>query len=283
MRRNQLRKRLYNNYSITNRRLTKVNSGESLDRPHCSRVELKVQKGKYKGEKVIHFKCNYCLNKIFQGPSTGTFLKHLRSKHADRCPELLPPSTVQPPVKKDFFAPKKRKNGFDQASFEDWLLKWIVQKDQPFSMVDDPVFLGMMASHNPDAPPIFSRRTVMRRIEEILEVKKDGLKRKLNGFKSKISITCDLWTSKNQLSFLGVTAHYIDATWTMQQEVIAFKHLEGEHDGKALAIALVEVFEELGIADRILGITSDNASDNGTMMTYIHAYYTKKYPAAGFS
>jgi hypothetical protein len=90
-------------------------------------------------------------------------------------------------------------------------------------------------------------------------------------------------TSKNQLSFFGFTIHYIDNEWDMQEGLIAFKFLEGEHDGASLAKVMIEVLEDLQIADRLLGVTADNASNNSTMMAKLELYYTETYPDAGFS
>ena len=105
----------------------------------------------------------------------------------------------------------------------------------------------------------------------------------MNGFNSKFSVTCDVWTSKNQLSFFGFTIHYIDNDWEMQQELLAFKYLEGEHEGKSLSVAFIDVLEDFGIADRLLAVTADNASNNSTMMAYMEKYYKENYPDAGFS
>jgi hypothetical protein len=69
----------------------------------------------------------------------------------------------------------------------------------------------------------------------------------------------------------------------MQEGLISFKFLEDEHDGKSLAKAMIEVLEDLEIADRLLGVTADNASNNSTMMAELEAYYTETYPDAGFS
>ncbi len=44
----------------------------------------------------------------------------------------------------------------------------------------------------------------MRRLEEMYNEKKKEMKKRLNRSKSKYSITCDVWTSKNQLSFFGL-------------------------------------------------------------------------------
>ena len=83
------------------------------------------------------------------------------------------------------------------------LIKWIVKTDQPFSIVDNDEFEDMMEYLKKDIG-IKSRRTIMRRLEVIYKQKKEELKMELGSFKSKFSLTCDLWTSKNNLSFFGV-------------------------------------------------------------------------------
>jgi hypothetical protein len=123
----------------------------------------------------------------------------------------------------------------------------------------------------------------MRRLEELYLTQRSELKDKLNSFKSKYSLTCDVWTSKNQLSFFGFTIHYINDEWVMQNPLLAFKYLEGEHDGLSLSKAFIEELEAYGIAERLLGVTADNASNNKTMMVHLQSYYEEKYPNAGFS
>jgi hypothetical protein len=55
---------------------------------HWTNVMKKAGKEKSMGKTVNHFLCNYC-PKDFQGPSSGTILKHLRKIHPKHCPELL--------------------------------------------------------------------------------------------------------------------------------------------------------------------------------------------------
>jgi hypothetical protein len=69
----------------------------------------------------------------------------------------------------------------------------------------------------------------------------------------------------------------------MQEGLIAFKFLEEEHNGSSLAKAMVDVLEDLEIADRLLGVTADNASSNSTMMADLETYYDAKYSDNGFS
>jgi hypothetical protein len=174
------------------------------------------------------------------------------------------------------------KGHFHPDIFMGKLLKWIVRSDQPFSTVDDEDFNDMLEYLKSDIT-VHSRRTIMRRLEELYFERKGALKNELHKFTSKFSLTCDVWTSKNQLSFFGFTVHYIDEKWKMQQRLLAFKYLTGEHDGVSLAKAMIEVLEDFGIADRLLGVTADNASNNSTMLQEIQNYYNEKYPESGFS
>jgi hypothetical protein len=69
----------------------------------------------------------------------------------------------------------------------------------------------------------------------------------------------------------------------MMEELLAFKFLEGKHDGKNLSVAFIDILEDFGIADRLLGVTAANASNNSTMLTHMEAYYTQNYANSGFS
>lgn len=247
---------------------------------HCTKIKKTVVKGAKKGQTVLHFSCNYC-HKDFQGPSNSTFLKNLRHIHPKQCPELLIKSNANKPVR-NFFEPMSNKQTFDPDVFMGKLLKWIVRTDQPFSCVDNADFEDMMQYAKKDII-INSRKTIIRRLEELYQQRKLELKEKLNSFNSKYSITCDVWTSKNQLSFFGFTIHYIDDNWKVVEHLLAFKYLEYEHDGLSLSRTMIEVLEDYGIADRLLGVTFDNASNNSTMLSEVEKYYADKYPKSGFS
>ena len=66
------------------------------------------------GNTVKHFPCNY-YPKNFQGPSTGTILKHLRKLHPKRCPDHLP--TKRQISSRGFFDKAKMKEPFNEDVF----------------------------------------------------------------------------------------------------------------------------------------------------------------------
>ena len=234
---------------------------------HWNIVMKKVEKGQLKGQEIKHFYCKYC-SKSFQGPSSGTILKHLRKIHATKCPELLPKATNKNKSSHGFFDKVKMKEPFNEDVFMGKLLKWILKTDQAFSVVDNIHFEELLEYLKKDIT-IKSRTTIMNRLEELYEQKKCELKEKLNGIQSKYSITCDIWTAKNQISFFGFTIHYIDDDWQMKVNLLAFKCLKVEHDGQSLSKTFIGVLEEYGIADRLLGVTADNASNNSRMLAFM--------------
>jgi hypothetical protein len=48
-------------------------------------------------------------------------------------------------------------------------------------------------------------------------------------------------------------------------------------------VAIIDVLEDFGNADRLLAVTADNASNNSTMLAHMEAYYDEHYQEAGFS
>jgi len=81
----------------------------------------------------------------------------------------------------------------------------------------------------------------------------------------------------------GFTIHYIDDEWNVQEILLAFKLLEEEHDGQRLANVFLKVLTDFELTHRLLGVTTDNASNNATMMAHLETYFTREHPSSGFS
>ncbi|CAG7832857.1 unnamed protein product, partial [Allacma fusca] len=94
---------------------------------------------------------------------------------------------------------------------------------------------------------------------------KAQLKKDLNAAPGKISLILDCWTSKNFFSFHGIIASWISESWEYKETLIGMDILNGNHSGKTLAESLFKVINEFGIADKILGVTTDNAANCDTM------------------
>ncbi|KAG2211386.1 hypothetical protein INT46_001617 [Mucor plumbeus] len=85
-----------------------------------------------------------------------------------------------------------------------------------------------------------------------------------------LNFTTDLWKSDTNKYFMGITAHYIDKNWQPQQITIANKHMKNaSHSGKDLGNLFLAVLDDYGIKSKLFCITTDNASNNGSMAEYI--------------
>ena len=103
------------------------------------------------------------------------------------------------------------------------------------------------------------------------------LKSKVQRAKSKIHISCDLWTSPNSLAILGIIAHFIDENGKLQKCVLALKDIIGDHSGENLSKAVLMVVQEWGITSNLGFFVMDNASNNDTMMRALQQELLRQY------
>jgi hypothetical protein len=117
---------------------------------------------------------------------------------------------------------------------------------------------------NPDIR-IPSRETLTERLQELAIISHSELIAKLPP-SGKISLALDCWTSPDYKPFLAITAYFIDESFKFQEMLLGFRPIEGEHTGRHLADLVLSVLSLHNLQSRVLAITTDNASNNGTMM-----------------
>ena len=79
----------------------------------------------------------------------------------------------------------------------------------PISFVDNEGFRNLMKFLEPgyDVP---SRPTITAHLKKLYNTKKQALKEKLAEVED-VALTTDCWTSRNQVGYMTVTAHYLDS------------------------------------------------------------------------
>ncbi|KAK1258107.1 hypothetical protein QJS04_geneDACA012297 [Acorus gramineus] len=92
----------------------------------------------------------------------------------------------------------------------------------------------------------------------------------------KISCTSDLWSGKNDLAYICVTSHYIDSHWMLNKRMLAFRPLTFPHTGTVIYQAIMDIFREYNITEKILSITFDNASNNVSAILKFKEFYDCK-------
>ena len=103
-------------------------------------------------------------------------------------------------------------------------------------------------------------RTVQRRLTKLYIKKKEEFKKELSKISS-VSITTDMWRSKNNRHFVCVTVHSMDEKFICRSYVLSFKKFHGRCIAKKLRSHLVQVLKDFNLLGKITTTTTDNGSN----------------------
>ena len=189
------------------------------------------------------------------GGSTTGLIKHLKIHGVTSSGKTLARGPMDNFTKGEFI--------FDQQKSRELLVKLIVSQDLPFTFTESQEFNDYVHSLRPEVK-IYSGDTNRSDIDKLFEKEKEKVKTRLLNAPGKMSFTLDCWTSSSCLPFMGITCHFIDRMWNLNEIVIGFKLLEGPHTGSNLADVFEQTMTEFSI-DKAFAITSDSASNNHTL------------------
>jgi len=122
--------------------------------------------------------------------------------------------------------------------------------DQSFVVVENIFFQTMIKRLNFEAK-ICSADTVHNNIVKAYNEEKINIKKQLQEIPGKISFTLDCWTSKNQIPFLGITAHWITKDWELKEILLDFYHFEGSHSGENISFIFYKILKEYEILQKV--------------------------------
>lgn len=86
---------------------------------------------------------------------------------------------------------------------------------------------------------------------------------------SSLSIALDCWTSPFSQVFIAVTGYFLDQDWNYCEVLLGFEPLDGPHSGARLSETVIKILQQHNIMKRVLSVTTDNASNNNTMVAGI--------------
>ncbi|KAL7121034.1 hypothetical protein ACP275_02G158800 [Erythranthe tilingii] len=190
---------------------------------HFSKVESKD------GAKA-KCKCNYC-KKAFSCPSKGGTTHLLRHITELKCPIYRKMQTnknvgrfqtlIHVEDKKQIQDARMVSWQFDQVKSRSDLAVLIIVRELPFSFVDDPTFRKFVLNLCPKFKFV-SRNTIKSDCLKIYQTEKKRLKDTLQTLSPRICLTTDTWTSKTELPFMALTAHFIDDSWKLHKVILNF-------------------------------------------------------------
>src|SRR6266850_2382557 len=163
-------------------------------------------------------------------------------------------------------------------SFFNWeilklrLVEWIVVLHITFSQVENDWFRRFLAVLSPSLETWIPRagNTVRAWILAEFERRQEEVKKRLQKSKSRIHLSFDLWTSPNNMAFVGVVGHYMTSEYKVETVLLGLRRLHGTHSGENIAEAIVKVIRKYGLTgDQIGWFVLDNATSNDTCVKEI--------------
>ena len=82
--------------------------------------------------------------------------------------------------------------------------------------------------------------------------RKTLIKEILQNAEGKISLTCDAWTSLQQLGYLSVTAHFLDKNWNLISMLLSFPLISYPHTGINIANCIKSETDEWFITTKVV-------------------------------
>jgi hypothetical protein len=87
---------------------------------------------------------------------------------------------------------------------------------------------------------------------------------------AKMSIALDCWTSPFKHAFMAITGYFLDQEWEYREVLLGFEPISGSHTGVNLGDVVLQILQKHQIADRVLAVTTDNASNNKTLIAAVN-------------
>ncbi|KAI5401151.1 hypothetical protein KIW84_065844 [Lathyrus oleraceus] len=149
---------------------------------------------------------------------------------------------------------------FDQEAIRRAMVKMFINMEIPFRKVEHESFHEFMSLASPRFQ-ICSHITLARDVLKLWDSERMILKISLSLNCRRVCLTTDMWTSSCQkLSYMCVTAHFIDNNWHLQKKILTFCQVTS-HTGDAMCATMKMCLNSWGL-NRVLSLTVDNASSN---------------------
>ncbi|KAH0691482.1 hypothetical protein KY289_018840 [Solanum tuberosum] len=222
------------------------------------------KKGEQKG------KCNYC-SKVLSCPSkygTSNLWTHINSNCAKspyRIIDISQPTLKLKPIKEGGQGTLE-KIVYNVVEVKKAVAEFVILDEQPFKVVEGEGFKRLMTLILPNYE-LPSRITVARQCLQIYQEEKNKLKRLIKD--QRVCLTSDTWTSIQNLTYMVITAHWINDEWNLQKKILNFFHIP-DHKGETIAKGIEACLLDWGI-ENLFTMTLDNATANSAAITHLKA------------
>jgi hypothetical protein len=220
----------------------------------------------YDNSSVDEFICKYCRKHLKGSNSTSRLRTHIEN-HGVKVASKQKQST-QTTLNLRRLDPHPPRT---QKQLEEDLIIWIIQDQHPFRIVENTHFQRFIS--NLDARfKIPTRQSTRNSIMSMYASHKEVIKAYMRTIFGKVSLTADMWTSEcQQRSYLGITVHFIDGTWTLRRLILDIMPFEDRHTASNMADAILQLLSDFNLETKTLAITTDNAASMVSCCNYLKA------------
>jgi hypothetical protein len=166
---------------------------------------------------------------------------------------------------------------FDVQAFRMAAVEWLVDRNIPLRLFEEPSFRRMIEFANPEAARALwsSHNSVNRYVMRLYEFLLPQVVAELEAAASKIHISFDGWTTKGgKRGFFGVVAHYATAQGFVKDLAIDLPQLSGVHSSERIASCIESTLRKFGITASKLGyFVLDNAYNNDAAIKTLGSKY----------
>jgi hypothetical protein len=161
--------------------------------------------------------------------------------------------------------------GFDRSHFRRLLIEWIVDTNQPFSVVQHERLRDIFEYLNLAVKITnanISDTTVRALINSEFDKHKTRVIETLQKSSGLIHVAFDGWRARNRHSLYGIACFFRDENSKPHKVILGVPEV-GSHRGSSIATEILQIFEVFGIKDKIGYFTLDNADNNDTALQAI--------------
>jgi hypothetical protein len=209
--------------------------------------------------------CNHCSFKVLDSNRHGTsgLISHL-AKHGINKHSTLPTTSIADLLMR---APVSKRQ---KLSPEQSLVNWVADTFVPFVSIEHPSFHQVIEAHS-GTPSVRCGDTVKNHIMKQADSSYKDLRAELEANCSTISLTWDGWTSPvRNIPILAIIGHWISPNFELQAAILEFRRLRGIHSGENMAEVVYEALQDLNLKHKLLAVTGDSASNNGTLVDHLY-------------
>ena len=142
----------------------------------------------------------------------------------------------------------------------------IIKENLSFKYVESPSLAELLGLCNASVPEMLVKAdSIAEHVIAKYLAAKEKIKIFFYSVSSKISLTCDLWTSPNGLAILCVTSHWTEKDHEVREIVLDAVKMEDPHTGENIASNILVVLKDFNLENKLFCITADNASNNKSM------------------